>query len=360
MSNISKNNYGGIPFVTDLISFCDSAYLPDSYIGQTINTISRTEPELVYMGRGVAVPLKLAELMDAIRSKLRGAKFKFAGAHNTYTRVHLGHYLVGETDVDGIETVVRFSNVLVYMDGYEYILGECGYRDVRADVSHGYQPKYYIRSPHIRNNKYHTSRWQYNSEASTNITTVLRKGIKNLRPLSHEDIAKYRLGELSGYTYETRMTPWREFSEARRRAVGDDRSCMQMLEFISQLIADDAYVPAQIVERIQSYLDAEKAYKEMKEVERKGAVITAQQRGSSVVYSVTPINNTMSDYPVREAVLSDTDGTLKVDRYMQDDLPEEIAGKLAMLSMTEPKQYIEGVGVKFTDSQCVIEFGYTS
>ena len=307
------------------------------------------------LDKHTAITPPMLELITALREKLRGIQFTI-GSTNFRATARLVQPIQcephGQLERDTIEAISVYSELYAYFPEQEFSLGRIGYGDVRINKSNGkFTGKYFIKSPHITNDKYDQHRDQYNMEASTNLTTLLRKGVKALRPVTAKQLAIASASECASLTHEARHVPWRAFNDAKIRVFNDNKT-EQMATFILKLADEGAYVPAELQEALEAYRTCKDVYDKQRTTKLPGVFVSVSQVGVVKVFDVQGgIPNILSDslsHDIRTIAL-------QPERFTQDTLPEHIAGKLMMLSMLQENSYVEGVGIRLSDTRFVLQ-----
>lgn len=245
----------------------------------------------------------------------------------------------------GIKFKERNQNTLwAYREGESYAIGYIGFGDFRAggDGEHLYT----VWSPNIINNRYGHGSQMHMAQAKQ-----LKKGVSNalkyLRPLSVKQVAsistkscRFKVSEVIGEA-RTQFTHaaahlTHNFLDARR---GHENALQQELQHMVEIGYE--FLDKELGEKLHTLFNNLKEY-------------TLSHETNSNVFTFVEATKTITGRQVfRVATNVDTTFTYGFDVpqenisvYSQEELPEELAGKLSVLSMIDPDNYVEGVGYR--------------
>jgi len=256
----------------------------------------------------------------------------------------------------GYKTAISNKNspnnmLYVHREGDNYIMGMIGYGDFQ-NTGDG-NDRYAVWSPNIRNMKY-TSGIQQNMCLALDMNKAVKNAMKYLRPLSMEQTVKLSLrncGNAAG-----------EVVSKIRDSVGEVRR-----EMTNNLFDTGTYSPPtpnalqrelkHMVESGYEFLDKDLGDKIAKIVGGLKELAMARDVNKNtftfVEASVLPTGRQVF------RVLTDVDASSaysfnpqpeEMFVYDQHSLPDELAGKMSVLSMLQADEYVEGVGYKVSDT----------
>jgi len=253
-------------------------------------------------------------------------------------------YEVGKK-LKGIKFKERNQNTMwAYREGESYAMGYIGFGDFRdnGDGEHLYT----VWSPNITNNRYQHGPQMHMAQAKQ-----LKKGVSNalkyLRPLSVKQVAsistrncRRKVSEVvddarTQFTHAAAFIT-HNFLDARQ---GYENALQQELQHLVEI--GHEFLDKELGDKLHTMFNNLKEYTLSKEV-------------NSNVFTFVEATKTITGRQVfRVATNVDTSFTYGFDVpqenisvYSQEELPEELAGKLSVLSMIDPDNYVEGVGYR--------------
>ena len=245
----------------------------------------------------------------------------------------------------GIKFKERNQNTLwAYREGESYAMGYIGFGDFR-DLGDG-EHLYTVWSPNIINNRYGHGSQMHMTQAKQ-----LKKGVSNalkyLRPLSVKQVAsistkscRRKVSEVvddarTQFTHAAAFIS-HNFLDARR---GHENALQQELQHLVDIGYE--FLDKELGDKLHTMFNNLKEY-------------TLSKETNSNVFTFVEATKTITGRQVfRVATNVDTSFTYGFDVpqenisvYSQEELPEELAGKLSVLSMIDPDNYVEGVGYR--------------
>ena len=255
-------------------------------------------------------------------------------------------YEVGKK-LKGIKFKERNQNTLwAYREGESYAMGYIGFGDFRAggDGEHLYT----VWSPNIINNRYGHGSQMHMAQAKQ-----LKKGVSNalkyLRPLSVKQVAsistkscRHKVSEVIGeartqFTHAAAHITHNFLILDPRR--GDENALQQELQHLVEI--GHEFLDKELGDKLHTLFNNLKEY------------VLSHENNSNVFTFVEATKTITGRQVFRVATNVDTSFTYGFDVpqenisvYSQEELPEEMAGKLSVLSMIDPDNYVEGVGYR--------------
>ena len=246
------------------------------------------------------------------------------------------------------------NNMLyVYREGDNYVMGMIGYGDFQ-NTGDG-NDRYAVWSPNIRNMKYNGG-LQQNMSLALDMNKAVKNAMTYIRPLSMELTMKQSLRQCGSAASEVVSQIRDKAGETRRELVNNffDTSTYSTPK-PNALQRELKYM----VESGYEFLDKDlgtalgKLVASMKELDT--ARDTNKNTFTFVEAFVSPIGRQMfrvaAGVDANKYHSFDYDGLAdEVSLYEQHNLPEELAGKLSVLSMLEEGGYVEGVGYRAAEN----------
>jgi hypothetical protein len=225
-------------------------------------------------------------------------------------------------------------------------MGYIGFGDFRAggDGEHLYT----VWSPNIINNRYGHGSQMHMAQAKQ-----LKKGVSNalkyLRPLSVKQVAsistkscRHKVSEVIGeartqFTHAAAHITHNFLILDPRR--GDENALQQELQHLVEI--GHEFLDKELGDKLHTLFNNLKEY------------VLSHENNSNVFTFVEATKTITGRQVFRVATNVDTSFTYGFDVpqenisvYSQEELPEELAGKLSVLSMIDPDNYVEGVGYR--------------
>ena len=253
-------------------------------------------------------------------------------------------------------SVSEMHNMLyVYREGDNYVMGIIGYGDFQT--SGDGNDRYAVWSPNIKNMKYGYG-LQQNMSLALKQDKAVKNAMKYIRPLTVEQTMKLSLRQCHRAAQEVVSKIRDNTGEIRRELVNNF--------FDTSTYSAPRPNPLQrelkhLVESGYQFLDKDlgdtlhKMFDGLKELEAARQVV--DNTFTFVEAIVSPTGRQMfrvhtnidasTPYPFTTSVSELPDNT---SVYDQHNLPDELAGKLSVLSMLELEGYVEGVGYRAADN----------
>ena len=286
-------------------------------VSQLVNKDSHEYWENALKQGGTTLRSKTSEFLGVLRAALRDVSFWMIAENAAY----------------------------VYREGDSHILGQVTVARNAGDYD------YTVTADKILNGRY-SSAPERNSMVSKDIVRALRNAKTYLVPppviscmqFDLEIIKKLRTSELNALA--------RKSSDALFRLTGKNYSNIDSSNrLIGQLIAArdklDFILDAAFLADLDAYTLAEREYTratgEASAANARSLYARIERNGDRVVYNFIPIpKNLEPANPALSLV------------YGDDNLPDALREKLAVVSMLAPKQYVAGVGVRLDDKVFII------
>ena len=248
-----------------------------------------------------------------------------------------------EHKIRGLRTVPRDGRTAwVYMPDDVLTMGFIGFGEFRFTCKERVDT-FVVYSRHINNGKYAEYSDQYHMAMSAKRDVAMRNAKKYLRSLTPQETS-VRL--IHGYRQGAR-----ELSHEKRSAVSDltrklfDTTVYNQdmpavaTELKMLLDTGHSFMDKQVEADLRAYFSAVEESKGINTEADVQCVVIIKRFGRQT-YNVVDITRVGFSLPT----VSD-----EVQRYDESTLPEELAGKLAVLSMCQVDQYVHGVGSRAAD-----------
>jgi hypothetical protein len=284
---------------------------------QTIFTKNTRVIDGLYVGK------KLGALCDAILKANRHVKFGLA-------KTIKGEFVHGTNRQ-------ALAELWVYMPEHEYAMMRVGYADYA--VKGHTESKFGVYSRLLQNNKFDPQRDQYYMVTSDDIDRIMKTVKKVMRPYSPHETANVVFEPYQGKVHNNVWKATSEAREAKDAAIGlnDLRNELFALydlgyEFASETLKD----------KVGKWKKAVTELNEAEAKKRNAYFVSVILRGEELLCNVMTINDVRTIHKINEASMSQV--------FKMDDLPEDIAEKVATLGMVDKGHYVEDVGMKVSDT----------
>jgi len=271
---------------------------------------------------GLCLSKKLGTFCEAILKANRHVKFGVAK--------HIKGEFIHGTNMQAL------AEVWVYMPEHEYAMMRVGYADY---VVKGNETKFGVYSRLLQNNKFSEQRDQYYMVTSDDLDRIMKTVKKVMRPYSPHETANVVFEPYQGKVHTNVWTATSNAREAMVAVTGlnDLRNELFALydlgyEFASETLKD----------KVGKW---KKAVTEMAEAENKkrnAYFVSVILRGEELLCNVMTVNDVRKIHTINESSMTQT--------FKMEDLPEDIAEKVATLGMVDKGHYVEDVGMKVSDT----------
>ena len=250
-------------------------------------------------------------------------------------------------EMRGVYTKTRDNtSAWVCMDNEPMVLGWVGYGDYQTSKSG--DPKYVVCARDIENMKYSDYTIQHNMRMATNIDTAIKHAKGHMRKYTTDDIAQVFAKDVKRAVNNIKDKARDEFNKAVTNAgikgsgYGDGSEKKLMVELFNMVHAGHKFVDTEVDTSIRTLMA------KTKENDRfgKGATpvnfLRTYKHYDGIRVDITQIAD-ITSYQMRPTYEHK-------HTYLAQDLPEDFAGKVAVMSMCEDKHFVEGVGYRVNET----------
>ena len=258
------------------------------------------------------------------------------------------HYKVGVTDdlgmmwhVDAAGNSDRvFSEVWLYVPSERYARGRIGYGEFFATKN---GETYMVYNHTIHNNKYNSHREHYHMMLTSKEDAALKLAYKHIKPLGLMDIVHRENHEFLVSMRRTADNKEREADNLFREKIKDNA----VIELRHALNAGHKFSSEDFKQNLIDFFGKHDEFKAYKSKARSACYVLirpGEYVSEQMADILTCAVNCQMNFKSENAV------TVKMS-----DIPVDIAGKIAVLSMVNDGHYVEGVGQKVSDDAYWIE-----
>ena len=230
------------------------------------------------------------------------------------------------------------NRLWVYYPDEPYPMGYIGYGDFRTEVSGDDQ--YIVGSRTIINDKYSSYQDQHNMKMTVNVETAIRNAKRFLRNFSPQEMAKSKLRTVCSQSQDSLGDISTEYRNKMRELFDhESRNTNKMLTELRNLVdTGHEFVDAAFGSELRAMFELSDNQKALKDKPIHMYFVRVSEKFGKQTFDVGTIDNVQkSSYQVEMSN--------EFKRYT-DDLPEEIMGKLSVLTMVENDSYVDDVGYR--------------
>jgi predicted RNase H-like HicB family nuclease len=277
---------------------------------------------------GIPVHNGLFELMSQLHTEIPSIEFAMEKGGNS-------------VDIDvSVDPTIRYyirirCEAHVYLPNDEYTLGRVGFGDFCATKAknNNRTPSYMVASHRISNKKYDEYRDQYNMVMTKNLSTAVDSAKKYLRQYAPQDlvkIVKSKVVESVGsFVYKKRRA-----SDEAQDKLATDATVKELKNLIS---SGYTFLHAEVEQYIKDAIAKYDEYEIYRVKNITGKFVSVSEQLGIQMFDVIQMDG-------KDEVA--VNGT----RYRGDEMPEDLMGRVAVLSMAQTEGYIEGVGNRLGDT----------
>ena len=230
------------------------------------------------------------------------------------------------------------NRLWVYYPDEPYPMGYIGYGDFRTETVG--EDQYMVGSRTITNDKYSSYQDQHNMKMTGNLDTALRNARRFLRNFSPQEMAKSKLRTVCSQSQDSLGDISTEYRNKMRELFDhESRNTNKMLTELRNLVdTGHEFVDAAFGSELRAMFELSDNQKALKDKPIHMYFVRVSEKFGKQTFDVGTIDNVQkSSYQVEMSN--------EFKRYT-DDLPEEIMGKLSVLTMVENDSYVDDVGYR--------------
>lgn len=293
------------------------------------NNIRTTDPEreaararYLREVEGLPVARQLADLCDEVRKVARGVRFAIDRNPKAQWQ-------------NGLQVT---SEIWAYFPGDEYATMRLGYADY--SVSTG-DTRYAIYSRNIRNQKFNEGREQYYMVMSDKLPRIVAAVKSNLRRYTVQEVASMRIEDFGMKVRSPAWTASSECADAKRNVIDSDSFFPELRAMVERgyEFNDPAFGTA-----VRAYVAKMEEAVAKNNEQHHGYYVQVRDHMGEQVFDVIVILD------VKKATSKHVQPhkTLSADELAT--LDEELPSRLATLSMLDKGAFVEGLGLKASDT----------
>jgi hypothetical protein len=235
-----------------------------------------------------------------------------------------------------------YSDVTVYIEGSDYVVGVIGYGK-KYGIKEVDKAVYMINSRKINNEKFGEHRDQYYMSFVSDGNKAVRLALSKLVPYSPKEMAN-----ISIYDFKQHIEGVR--GEVRAGVSGlisplSDRNIL-MREMRNLIAQNTMFVTEEFQRAAAGFIKADAEWEEVRNKPVHGYYVYVRMVGGDQWVDIVDATDAQKYSNVEKC---------PVTSMPVSDVPEDIQGKVAVLSMGQIGQYMQGVGVRTTEKSFWLE-----
>jgi len=258
-------------------------------------------------------------------------------------RVKFGLRQTGMNFTFGAGNLKVLNEVWMYLPEQPYAQMRLGYRDYFTTQVGGGSERYGIYTRLIQNGKYNTDNEQHCMSLTEKFDRAVVNAKKYMRPYTPQELVRIKLGDFANNVANETYS----FNNEASGADGAVRTHDALLPELSYLV-DSGYEfkSGQLREAVVNWMAKHKAAQEHRARARHAWFVHVYERFDKQYFDVIEMFD----------VHKKNNPSIQSSRtYTADDMPEEIMGKLSVLTMVDVGHRVSDVGMRATETTFYVE-----
>lgn len=284
---------------------------------------------------GIPVRKEVKEMCEELRRSFKGFRF-----HAGWASPFNNHKVVINFTDDVQKSC--YSDVTVYIEGSDYVVGRIGFGK-RYGVKESDKASYMIHSRKISNDKFADHREQYNMMFTADLKKAVRIALSKLTPYSPREMAEVSYGAFASNIDSERSKVYRKVSDLVDPLRDGDVLKLELENLINQ---NASFVTEAFRKAADDYIYAKREWEATRNRNVSAYYVSVRMMGDEQWVDIVDVHSVVQYKSIADAPTQSLPIT---------DVPEDIQGKLAVLSMAVAGQYMTGVGRRATDKSFWVE-----
>ena len=282
---------------------------------------------------GIPVRREVHDLGVELRRSYHGFRFHASRGDNSILQVVK----------DGDSTPKKFyTDVTVYIEGSDYVVGVIGHGK-KYGIKEVDKSVYMINSRKIANDKFASHRDQYYMSFVSDHKKAVRLALSKLVPYSPKEMANISIHDFKDHIESVRNNVRSGVSNLISPL--SDRNIL-MREMRNLIAQNTMFVTEEFQRAAAGFIKAEEEWNEVRNKPVHGYYVYVRMVGSEQWVDIVEATDAQKYHSVEHC---------PVTSMPVSDVPEDIQGKVAVLSMGQIGQYMQGVGVRTTEKSFWLE-----
>jgi len=232
-----------------------------------------------------------------------------------------------------------YGSAVIYRPGDTHVLGEIGFKDIRVKGKGESAPVYYVRARTIANTKYRDTVWQHNAIATKSLKNAVKHAEDYFKPVPALEAIRLTSGKARSIVDKAVSVHFDVVRNAYRQLFGDSGYGNAFDKPIFQELRHTTFVSPQVNKLMAEFFEGLDAWREAKGIAEHGIhYVALTDNYGQLVADVAHCGSLGHDYKTSE-----------ITRLPATELPEWMQGRIAVLQMIEPENYVQGVGLRLDD-----------
>jgi hypothetical protein len=232
-----------------------------------------------------------------------------------------------------------YASAVIYRPGDTHVLGEIGFKDVRVKGKGASAPTYYVRARTIANTKYRDSVWQHNAIATKSLKNAVKHAEDYFKPVPALEAIRLTSGKARSIVDKAVSVHFDVVRNAYRQLFGDSGYGNAFDKPIFKELRHTTFISPEVNKLVGELNVGLDAWREAKGIAEHGIHYVALTDNYGQLVADTAHCGTLGyDHKTSE-----------VTRSAASELPEWMQGRIAVLQMIEPENYVQGVGLRLDD-----------
>jgi hypothetical protein len=257
------------------------------------------------------------------------------------------------SDENGVYQTTRSMRVcdelFVYMDDFPFDMGRIGWADNAVNGKGDYSYSVYSRK--ISNAKYATHRDQHYMIMTKDMGKAIKNASKHLVPYTTRELAQAFYEPLHNQVSKVLDSVKGKMYNGAREVGTAHMSILQEIRFLKKQGVE--FTTPEFRELAGKVDQLVEDYEEQEKRQISAFFVRFRQVGDSTYADLQEVLDVRN---IRWDVRMNTTGTQALT-YLLDELPQDIAGQIAVLNILENDGYVANVGMKIDDSTFWVERG---
>jgi hypothetical protein len=296
-----------------------------------------------YFVNNIPCSKELMEFVDGVQKAMPKVKFY----PNTFAYINLPVH-----DEQGVYQTTKQMRVcdefFAYMDDFPFDIGRIGYGE--NGVKSG-DNTYAVYSRKIQNAKYATHRDQHHMVMTTDVVKAVKNARKHLVPYTTRELAQAFYEPLHEKVSHVLSKVKSSMHDGAREIVNNRMAILQEVAFLKKQGVEFTTPEFRDLAGRVDQLIADYAEQDKRQVS--ALFVRFKQVGDDTYVDVQEVMNVRE---IRWDVKMNTTGSLSTT-YPLNELPQDIAEQVSVLSILENDGYVSNVGMKIDDTTFWVERG---
>jgi hypothetical protein len=286
-------------------------------LGNQVNTVNPGDTTV--MVDGLPCRPELARFAAALRKTNRHLKFGV-------TRNTKYHW-----------SVEQYFKLYVYMEGDTYAMACIGYGDYTVGDKGDATLKFMVESRTIKNEKYKDARKEYHMALTDTLDRAVKNVSKHMRRYSPLEVATVSYDKVASRLCSPGITANSNLYASKRNVLDNGQLQTELFHLLDM---GYSFLSTELHGMIVNWRDADRECKEAAGRNKACYFITVRLQNDDMMCDVVRLHSYAS---IKQ-------GTDPAVVYKMEELPEELAGRVAVLSMVEDDHYVDNIGLRVNSS----------